>query len=75
MLFQEHLYSNIVIHLAPLGAGPNGGTMACGTCRGSGTRHFGGGGDLTKFAYLTPKQLRLRQQQLDAKKKQDEGKE
>lgn len=34
--------------------------MGCGGCRkGGGNRHTSTGGDLKKFAYLTPRQLRL----------------
>jgi len=36
--------------------------MACGGCRnGQGTRH--GAGDLSKFAFLSPRQLRLLKEQ------------
>jgi hypothetical protein len=47
--------------------------MGCG-CRNSGNRHTSntgntGGGDLTKFAYLTPKQLKIKQQQQKEKEK------
>jgi hypothetical protein len=34
--------------------------MACKGCKnGKGTRHASTGGDLTKFAFLSPRQLRL----------------
>lgn len=34
--------------------------MACGGCnKGGGNRHASTGGDLSQFAYLTPRQLRL----------------
>lgn len=32
--------------------------MACGGCKGGGNRHNGNGGDLTQFAYLSPRQIR-----------------
>lgn len=49
--------------------------MACGGCKGGGNRH-GAGGDLKKFAFLTPSQLELlRQQEEQAEKDKKEGKE
>jgi hypothetical protein len=48
--------------------------MGCG-CRGkSGNRGVSSGGDLTKFAFLTPRQLKLRDAQLAAKKAEEEAK-
>lgn len=49
--------------------------MGCG-CRGnSGTnRGRASGGDLTKFAFLTPRQLRLREAQLAAKEAEEKVK-
>lgn len=32
--------------------------MACGGCKGGGGRHASGGGDLKRFKFLTPQQLR-----------------
>ena len=40
--------------------------MGCG-CRG-GSNSKGSGGDLTKFAFLSPRQLRIRDRQLAAQK-------
>lgn len=45
--------------------------MACGGCReGGGNRHASDGSGLSQFAFLTPRQLKLRDQQ-EATKKQD----
>lgn len=42
--------------------------MACGGCRkGGGNRHASDGSDLSKFAFLTPRQLKIREQQQAAK--------
>ncbi len=38
--------------------------MACGGCRkGGGNRHASDGSSLSQFAFLTPRQLKLREQQ------------
>lgn len=38
--------------------------MACGGCKkGGGNRHTSTGGDLRQFAYLTPRQLKIKKQQ------------
>jgi len=47
--------------------------MACNGCKGGGSRHMtSGSGDLKKFAYLTPRQLRL-QKSLEPKVVPGEG--
>jgi hypothetical protein len=51
--------------------------MGCGCRGGSGNKGgsgSGSGGDLTKFAFLTPRQLKIRDQQLAAKKAAEEKK-
>ena len=53
--------------------------MACGGCKkGGGNRHTSTNADLSRYAYLSPAQLRLRKQQeeaaaAEAAKKEEEG--
>lgn len=48
--------------------------MACGGCRGKGKRHVNNSFSLSQFAYLTPRQLRLRKQ-MEAQEQENESQE
>lgn len=47
--------------------------MACGGCsrRGQQPTPTSGAGDLTRYAFLTPRQLKLREQQLEERRRRE----
>ena len=49
--------------------------MACGGCRGNGKRYVNNSFSLSQFAYLTPRQLRLRKQMEEAQERENESQE
>jgi hypothetical protein len=49
--------------------------MACGSCGKGSKRHVSTGGDLSQFAYLSPRQLRLLKLKQEAEEKNSSAEE